>query len=49
MEIYWEQALLVILLLVVAFVCWIGDRESKRIDALEERMNARDATLDDGR
>ncbi len=49
MEIYWERVILIVVAIVLMFVCWMGDRESKRIDALEARMNARDATLDDGR
>lgn len=39
----------VLALVLIAGLCWLGDRESKRIDAIEERMKARDATLDDGR
>ncbi len=51
-----EAVLWIIVLLSMLFVCWMGDRETrridaleKRVDALEKRMNARDAIEDDGR
>lgn len=57
MESYWAYAVLAAVSFGLAFVCWVGDRQEKRIDAIEGQLNlmrqaeerARQATLDDGR